>query len=252
MEITPELVRAAHGDAWQVEGELRRPYGGDAVELTGVRLMSSGLAHPQWNSGDVDDPALVDLDAVADWYSGRAGAWGLRLPADAAWPHGRRILTKALMGRGLADLPTAPPVPGLDLRPASVADLEAVVSVDAAAFGSDPVVETPWARPHLADPRVDVLLGVLDGIPVATGYAVRSDGRAGAATHVGGVCVVPDAEGRGIGTALTLRLLADAAALGARLAHLEPDTDRALGVYERLGFVSVPGLDIYLDHEVTA
>ncbi len=253
MHITPELLRTAHADAWQVEGELRRPYGGDAVEFSGVRLMSSGLDHPQWNSGDVDDPALVDLEAVAAWYSARAAAWGLRLPAGASWPHGRRILTKPLMGRDLADLSAAPAapvpsVPGLDLRPATPDDLEPVLSVDAAAFGSDPVVEGPWSAPHLSDPRVDVLLGLLDGLPVATGYGVRSDGRAGPATHVGGVCVLPAYEGRGVATALTAALLRRAAGTGVRLAHLEPETPRAAAVYRRLGFVEVQGIDIYLDN----
>ncbi len=248
MHITPELLRTAHADAWQVEGELRRPYGGDAVELPGVRLMCSGLAHPQWNSGDVDDPALVDLEAVAAWYSDRAAVWGLRLPAGAPWPHGRRILTKPLMGRELADVPPVPSAPGLHLRQATPDDLEAVLSVDTAAFGSDVVVEAPWSGPHLADTRVDVLLGLLDGVPVAAGYGVRSDGRAGPATHVGGVCVLPAYEGRGVGSALTTELLRRAAGAGVLLAHLEPETPRAAAVYRRLGFVEVQGIDIYLDN----
>lgn len=252
MHVTPDLLRTAHADAWQVEGELRRPYGGDTVELPGVRLMCSGLAHPQWNSGDVDDPGLVDLDAVSSWYSSRAAAWGLRLPAGAPWPHGRRILTKTLMGRDLADLPAPTSVPGLDLRTATPDDLEAVLAVDSAAFGSDPVVEAPWSGPHLSDPRADVLLGLVDGVPVATGYAVRSDGRAGPATHVGGVCVLPAYEGRGIGTAITAGLLERAAAAGALLAHLEPETPRAASVYRRLGFMEVPGIDIYLDNATSA
>ncbi|MFC6238545.1 GNAT family N-acetyltransferase [Longivirga aurantiaca] len=252
MHITPELLRAAHADAWQVEGELRRPHGGDAIELPGARLMCSGLAHPQWNSGDVDDPALVDLGQVAAWYSDRAAAWGLRLPVGCPWPHGRRILTKPLMGRDLSDLPVAPAVPGLDLRMVTADDLDAVLSIDSAAFGSDPVVEAPWCGPHLADPRVDVLLGVLDGVPVATGYGVRSDGRAGPATHVGGICVLPEHEGRGVGTAVTAGLLTMAAGAGARLAHLEPETPRAASVYRRLGFVELPGIDIYLDNAAPA
>ena len=252
MHITSELLRTAHADAWQVEGALRHPYGGDAVELPGVRLMSSGLDHPQWNSGDVDDVALVDLAGVAAWYSDRAGTWGLRLPAGAAWPHGRRILTKALMGRHLLHVPTAPAVPGLELRVATPDDLDSVLSVDSAAFGSDPAVEAPWSGPHLADPRVDVLLGLLEGVPVATGYGVRSDGRAGHATHVGGICVLPAYEGRGFGTAVTAALLERAAAAGAHLAHLEPETPRAAAVYRRLGFVEVPGIDIYLDNTPSA
>jgi ribosomal protein S18 acetylase RimI-like enzyme len=244
--LTPALLAAAHGDAWQVEGVERRPYGGDAVELPGVRLMASGLAHPQWNGGDVDDPADVDLDAVRAWYADRAGAWGLRIPAGSDWPHGRRILTKTLWGRTLADLPAERAVVGLDLSVAGVDDLPAVLAVDTAAFGSDPHEEGPWSAPHLASDAVDVLLGAWDGVPVATGYAVRSDGRAGPAVHIGGIAVLPAYAGRGIGSALTLRLMSRARDAGAGLAHLEPETPRAAGVYARLGFVEAAALDIYV------
>lgn len=249
MLIDSRAVLDAHADAWQVEGLLRRPHGGDAVELPGVRLMASGLAHPQWNSGDVDDPAAVDLDAVRAWYAGRAQAWGLRVPLDAAWPHGSRILTQALWARGLDELPMPQVVPGLDLVPAGPASLGDVLAVDAAAFGSDPAQEGPWCGPHLAADEVDVLLGLLDGVPVATGYAVRSDGRAGPAAHIGGIGVVPAYEGRGIGSALTLALLHRAHEAGAAMAHLEPETARAAGVYARLGFVEAAAIAVHVGKE---
>ncbi|MGD9956559.1 MAG: GNAT family N-acetyltransferase [Candidatus Nanopelagicales bacterium] len=246
MVLTPRDVLDAHGDAWQVEGLLRRPHGGDATELPGARLMASGLAHPQWNSGDVDDPAAVDLAQVRAWYAGRAASWGLRLAAGTPWPHGRRILTQSLWARTLDDLPTGAAVPGLELVAAGPDDLGDVLLVDSAAFGSDPAQEGPWAAPHLAADTVDVLLGRLDGVPVATGYSVRSDGRAGPAAHVGGIGVAPAYEGSGIGTALTLALLRRAQASGARFAHLEPETARAARVYDRLGFAETASLDIYL------
>ncbi|MGN6246379.1 MAG: hypothetical protein ACTHQ3_22240 [Motilibacteraceae bacterium] len=58
-------AQVALADYWQAEGRLRADVGGGAVELPGVRLMASGLDHPHRNSGDVTDPALVDLDAAA-------------------------------------------------------------------------------------------------------------------------------------------------------------------------------------------
>lgn len=57
-------VTAAQGDAWQAEGRLRVPLGGGAEELPGVRLMSSGLPHAQWNNGDVTDPARMPMPRV--------------------------------------------------------------------------------------------------------------------------------------------------------------------------------------------
>src|SRR4051812_25374271 len=77
--LRAEWVRAAHGDAWQVLGVA------GTADLPGVRLSASGLPHPQWNSGDVDDPGLVDVDAVRRWYADRGVPWGLRLPAGAPW-----------------------------------------------------------------------------------------------------------------------------------------------------------------------
>lgn len=69
-------VRDAHGDAWQVLGRLRVPHGGDCAELPGIRLMSSGLQHPQWNNGDVTDSRLVDIEQVRAWYATRGVPWG--------------------------------------------------------------------------------------------------------------------------------------------------------------------------------
>jgi GNAT superfamily N-acetyltransferase len=240
-----ERVRAAHADAWQVQGRLREPYGGGAAELPGILLMASGLPHPQWNNGDVTDARLVDVARVAAWYAERDVPWGVRVPVDQRWQRGRRLFGKRLMG--LTRLRPAPPVPGLVVRAATAADLEAVLHVDAVGFGSDPAVERPWIEPHLSADRVTVALGALDGRPVGTAYTLRSDGRAGPAAYLAGVAVVPEARRRGVGAAVSSWLLERALASGARLAHLHPDDDAAARVYACLGFVEVPGFDVYVD-----
>ena len=48
-EPTTTWVRTAHGDAWQTLAIATE-------ELPGSRLSATGLPHPQWNNGDVDDP----------------------------------------------------------------------------------------------------------------------------------------------------------------------------------------------------
>jgi GNAT superfamily N-acetyltransferase len=240
-----EQVRAAHADAWQEQGLLRVPYGGGAAELPGIRLMASGLQHPQWNNGDVTDAGLVDVDQVAAWYAGLGVPWGVRVPVGMPWSHGRRLFGKRLMG--LTRLSPAPPVPGLVVRAASRADLEAVLHVDSVGFGSAPPVEQPWIEPHLSADRVTVALGLLDAEPVATAYALRSDGRAGPAVYLAGVAVLPEARRRGVGAAVSSWLVGGALASGARLAHLHPDDDAAARIYARLGFVEVPGFDVYVD-----
>jgi GNAT superfamily N-acetyltransferase len=137
----------------------------------------------------------------------------------------------------------APAVDGLTLELST--DLATVVRVDAEAFESEPM--TAWARGHLGAPRVETVLARLDGEPVGTAYAIRSDGRAGPCVYLAGVAVVPGARRRGVGAAISSWLIERAFAAGAELAHLHPDDDRAARVYARLGFAEVPGFDIYVD-----
>ncbi|MFC8190143.1 GNAT family N-acetyltransferase [Cellulomonas sp. NPDC057328] len=242
-----ELARTAHADAWEQHGRLRADAGGAVGELPGVRLMASGLPHAQWNNGDVTDPDLVDVEAVRAWYARRDAPWGLRVPAGAPWPHGRLLFRKRLMLLHAADLVPAPAVPGLVVRAATPADLDVVARVDAIAFDGDAEVEAAWMRPLLASDRGTVALAELDGRPVGTASCLRTDGRAGPAAYLAGVAVLPDARRRGVAAAVSGWLLTRAAAAGARVAHLHPDTDAAARVYARLGFTEVGGLDVYVD-----
>ena len=251
--ITSALVRAAHGDVWQVEGALRAPFGGGTAQVPGARLMASGIGHPQWNNGDVDDPARADVAAMRSWYAALGVPWGVRVPAGAPWPHGRHLFGKRLMGAVLdgfghqGSYIRTGDQNRLAIRLAGPGDLDAVLHVDLAGFGGDPELERQWMAPHLDAPTVEVALAELDGDPVGTAYAIRSDGWAGPALYLAGVATVPEARRRGIAGAVSHWLLARGAAAGARIAHLHPDSDEAARVYARLGFVEVDGFDIYTD-----
>lgn len=240
--VTAEWVRAAHGDAWAVLGVA------GTAELPGVRLSATGLAHPQWNNGDVDDASAVDIDVVRRWYADRGVPWGLRVPADARWPHGRLLFTKRLMGLVPGAFVAARRVDGLVVRRATPADTDAVVHVDAIAFEETEAAQRPWLELLLAHPCVTVAVAERDGEIVATGDVTMSEGRAGPAAYVGGIAVLPEHRRRGIGAAISSWLVEHALAAGARLAHLHPDTDHAAGIYRRLGFTEVDGLDIYVDN----
>jgi GNAT superfamily N-acetyltransferase len=208
--------------------------------------MASGLPHPQWNNGDVTDPSLVDLGAVADWYARRDVPWGVRVPTGLPWHHGRHVVHQRLMGLRCAGLRAAPPVPDVAVRAAAPADLDAVAWVDAVAFDGDAASARRWLEPLVTADDATVAVAEDATGPVGTAYAVRSAGRAGPAVLLAGVAVVPRARRRGIGAALSGWLLADGCAHGATLAHLQPDDDRAARVYARLGFVEVDGLEVYL------
>ena len=235
-------VRAAHADAWQTLGVRA------TAELPGVRLMATGLPHPQWNNGDVDDPSAVDIDQVRSWYDELRVPWGMRVPAGATWPHGRRLFTKRLMGLTPESfVPSVPPA-GLRIRPADVADLDAALAVDTVAFDEADAVERPWLALLFDHPSVTTALAVLDGDVVGVGSVTLSDGRAGRAGYVAGIAVLPRARRRGVGAAVSSWLVATALEHGTQLCHLHPDTDEAARIYARLGFTEVAGLDIYVDN----
>jgi len=245
------LVWTAHGDAWQAEGRLRAPFGGGAAELPGVRLMASGLPHPQWNNGDVSDPARVPLDEVRAWYAARAGGagvpWGMRVPAGMAFGHGRRLFRKRCMALVPAGFRQVAAPSGVRIGIAGPADAGAVAGIDAAAFGEPVDRIRPWIEPHLGAAGFTVALASLDGEPVGIATAIRTDERAGACVGIFGVGVIERARRRGIGAALTSWLLERALADGATLAHLNPNDDAAARLYVRLGFVETAGLDVYAD-----
>jgi ribosomal protein S18 acetylase RimI-like enzyme len=227
---------------------LRRPWGGDAVELPGIRLMASGLRHAQWNNGDVDDPGAVELDAVRAWYSARTVPWGVWVPAGMPWRHGRFLFSKRLMGLEPARFRPAPEVSGLELRRAGPDDLPTVLAIDSVGFDSDADLEVGWIKPHLSQQTaVTVALAELRGVAVATAYLLHSDGRAGSAGYLAGVTTLPAFRRGGIAAAVSGWLLERAFGAGAELAHLHPDSDRAAGIYGRLGFREVAGFDVYVD-----
>ncbi|GIG36561.1 alpha/beta fold hydrolase [Cellulomonas pakistanensis] len=241
------LARAAHAETWQVHGRIRAGRGGAVAALPGARLMASGLPYPQWNNVDVLDPDRVDVAAVREWYAPRDVPWGVRVPAGTPWPHGRHLFRKRLMLLAADRLVPAPVVPGLRVRRAGAADLDAVLAVDVAAFGGDPRASRAWLEPLLRAPEATVALAELGGVPVGTAYVVRSHGSAGPAVGLGGVGVLPAARRRGVAAAVASWLLAGAFAAGARVAHTEPDTDGAARGYGRLGFAEVAALDVYVD-----
>ncbi|HLZ36257.1 MAG TPA: GNAT family N-acetyltransferase [Mycobacteriales bacterium] len=237
------VARTALADAWQ---ELGRVHGAVA-SLPGVRLMASGLPHPQWNTGDVDDADEVDVAAVRAWYEARRVPWGLRVPPHVGWTRGRRLFRQRLMVLPGAAFRLSPSLDAVEVHLATEADLDAVVDVDAAAFHADPALQRRWLAPHLrASPVVTTALAVDRRRPIGTAYSVYSNGRAGPALYVAGVGVLPGHRRRGVAAAMSSWLIARGIDDGARWVHLHPDTDEAARVYARLGFLEVDGVDVFV------
>src|SRR5215211_3702392 len=116
-------VRTAHADARAVEGMAREPYGGGTATLRGIRVMASGLAHPQFNNAHVTGPD-ADLDGARAFYAARGLPWDVRVPAGMEWSAGRHVLALSLMGLAARRLVRPPEVPGLAVRAAGPDDLE--------------------------------------------------------------------------------------------------------------------------------
>jgi GNAT superfamily N-acetyltransferase len=129
---------------------------------------------------------------------------------------------------------------GVDIEPVgSRRALAHWVAVMGASYGwADPVkagtldeLYDPEARDGLTRPGIQVI-GRLDGKPVGCGSLFEAGGYAWV-TNIG---TIPEARGRGIGTAITGRLLTMARDGGHRHAYLAA-SKRGEPVYRRLGFV---------------
>ena len=247
MDAFARRVWTAHADAWQQQGAIRGPDPERWAELAGVRVMTSGLPHPQWNNADVFDSSLVDIDAVRGWYCERGVPWGARVPAGMPWPHGQHLLDQCLMGQTRDQFIAAADLAGVTVRAASPDDLEPVLMVDAQAFGGDVETARPWMTPLLHHSSVTVAIAADAVGPVGTGYAVCSHAHAGPAVYIGGIAVLDRARRRGVGSAVSSWLLDRSYAAGANLATLQPDTDQAARLYGRLGFSRAGEFRVYLD-----
>lgn len=240
------LVHDAHGDAWAEQGRLRAAWGGRSATLPGVRVSSSGLPHAQWNNGHVHDARQVDADALRAWYRDAGVPWGVRVPAGTPWPHGRLLLGKRAMALRQPWLRGSAAPEGVRIRVAEPEDLDAVAGVDAAAFGEPVQRSRSFVGPELVSGSCRVVVAEVGGSVVGCATGTRSDGWAGPAVLVTGVAVAERHRGGGIGSALTTALADWAFGSGAFLVHLNPDDDRATRLYARLGFVEVPGFDVYV------
>jgi GNAT superfamily N-acetyltransferase len=239
-------VRAAQADALAVQGQLREPVGGAVAAPRDLQLMVAGFEAPGVNSGDVIGPD-PDLEAARAFFAEHGVSWGLRVPPELPWEHGRLLFRRRMMAMERAAFRPAPAVPGLAVRRVGPEDLATVLHIDSTAFGLNLDDNTRWLAPLLSAERATCALATLDGDPAGTAYTLRSDGRAGPSVYLAGVAVLPAARRRGVGAALSSWLLERGFAAGAELAHLNPDNDAAARIYARLGFIETPGLDVYVD-----
>jgi len=131
--------------------------------------------------------------------------------------------------------------PAVELRRATLADVDAVLDIEAASFSD------PWSRyavaSSIASPATVVTVAEWPGQrgapPVLVGYSVLA--RAADEAELLNLAVAEAARGRGTGSALVRRAIADAVEWGAWAVFLEVRASNAaaLALYLRAGFSEV-------------
>ena len=174
-----------------------------------------------------------DREALLVVPRGSRGGRGLALGRGAVLEHSEHAL---VLGGAPAD---GPGDPRITLRRATDTDLAEVTRLLAAGFGSAP----SNLSGRLSEPTARTLVIERDGAAVGT-VRITLEGSTGG---VYGFVVDPALQGRGIGRDVLRRVCRELRENGAQRIGLEvaADNDRALALYESLGFVCVTTEDYY-------
>jgi ribosomal-protein-alanine N-acetyltransferase len=121
------------------------------------------------------------------------------------------------------------------IRPACLADLDAIETLENRAFSGDRLSRRSLRR-YIAAPSVLMLAAFSDG--AFAGYALIGLRKGSTAASVYSIAVDPEMNGRGLGRALMIAAEQGAAARGRASLTLEVRADNAgaVGLYERLGY----------------
>ena len=127
------------------------------------------------------------------------------------------------------------PVAACSIRPATLADLDALLALERAAFTSDHLSRRQYRR-HLHSPTAAVLAAVDRG--GLLGKVVAFFRRNSDIARLYSIAVNARARGRGVGEALLHAVEKESRARGCRRLHLEVRQDNAgaIRLYERLGY----------------
>jgi GNAT superfamily N-acetyltransferase len=197
--------------------------------------------------------APADLAAAIAWVHGLGMPLSLRVRADVDTPevlavaleHG--LVRSAWVDPAMAMHPLVepPPLPaGLTIEPATRETLDRFYEANAFAFHipseAAGLVRDLTPPETVDDPDIRLFSGYLDGEPVASSFAIRSE-------HVVGVYAVGTGERarrRGIGTAMTWAVVQAGQEWGCEAATLQA-SEMGQPVYARMGFVEVAGYISY-------
>ena len=127
----------------------------------------------------------------------------------------------------------------VSLRPATTADVDAILEVEGRSFTSPGVAfNRRQVRRLLANPRAVVLVAAGGSQTLGWGAALVRQSAAHASGRVYSLAVHPDARGRGVGRKLLQGLIGRLQRRGVRRVSLEVESTNqaAVALYESLGF----------------
>jgi GNAT superfamily N-acetyltransferase len=251
----PDVLPAIRANWTEYYIHLGRAPGVELSEGPHLSWTLTGIPDPFLNvvfrtNLPLDDPGSVVAEALAHFRAKGIPTLSWLAPAPDVGPHLlSRGLTFSEGGRGmaadLAALPDGPPTsPGLAIVAVEDrASFQSWVHVMRTGFGTPEVAESDLLEVFAAigsGPHMRTYLALMDGQPVATSQVFLAAGVAG----IYQVTCLPEARGRGIGTAVTLAALLEARRRGYATAILQA-SDLGFPVYRRLGFRDYGRLNEY-------
>lgn len=227
--------------------------GGRVERFPGVTLVATGLPLLLFNQVLIEDGGEVEatrasVQRAVALFRGLGKRFVVTLRGGQDEPY-----YDTAADLGLAPLPDSPWMPGMAMHPlpapgpaalpagheirvvADAAGLADHAAVLANGFGMPLEWAVAFAQESLAaEPNVAFYVGYQDGEPVTSGLGVRTARTIG----VYNIATVEWARRRGLGAAMTHRVVDDGAAAGCDVAILQA-SDMGLPVYVRLGFQTV-------------
>jgi GNAT superfamily N-acetyltransferase len=250
MKDVADRVALGLARAWETNA---RACGGTVERIDGLLVALTEVADPQLNVAVVertpDDPTTA-LATATQVFVDHGFRIGMDLPR-GRHPDVERVaadlgmvvgVSRPGMAAAVADLKPSVPPPGVEISLLDAEDdLRGMWQIQSTAFGMRPdVVRAYLGAELLRTPGVTCLIADLDGRAVASALAMEIDGSVG----LFGVATLPEARGRGIGTAITAAAV-DRLRDRCDLAWLQASEDGGR-VYRRMGFSAVDDWDVWL------
>ncbi|HTU73683.1 MAG TPA: GNAT family N-acetyltransferase [Trebonia sp.] len=238
-EVTEQVISVIPGSRF-----LRRD---------GACAAVTGLPAPPFNGvwSERPDPDMADVAALLDEVADAGALYSLR-----ARPGSDEALAKLASARGMTlvgdltlmaldsgdDIPAIPEPAGLAIRQLAPEQTPRAAAVAAAGFGLTGETFLQAAGPDLLRlASVRCYTGEVDGQPVTTALSVT----VGRFTGIFNVATLPGWRGRGFGTAVIARAVADGLAVGSRWCWLQA-TPVGLTSYRMAGFQAIEPLQYWL------